>query len=138
MSEFHPDRHQTAMTADQEAMQEKSSAVTRAYQELMAPHTRAAHLMALRGKPMDETMSQQVVGMDFLMEIMEIREAVDRVKRDNEKELFQLLKENEKRLEEVSKALDDSLEQGDLDSALQQTARLQYWNRVIETIREKM
>lgn len=138
MGEFHPDRYQHSTLTDQEEMQRQSSAVTQAYQELTAPHTRAAHLMALRGKPMDETMSQQVVGMDFLLQIMEIREAVDNVKDGSDEELRILLKENEERLDAESTELEDSLEKGDLDEALKYTARLQYWNRVIQTIRGKM
>jgi molecular chaperone HscB len=138
MGEFHPDRYHNSTITDQEEMQEKSSAVTQAYQELIEPHTRAAHLMALLGKPMDETMSQQVVGMEFLMEIMEIREAVDNVKDGNDEELRILLKQNEERFDAESLELEDSLEKGDLDAALRHTARLQYWNRVIETIRGKM
>lgn len=138
MGEYHPDRFQQASAVDQDSMQEKSSAVTQAYQELLSPHTRAAHIMALRGKPMTETLSQQVVGMDFLMEIMEIREVVDNVADGSDQELHKLLAENEHRLDATCEELEKALKHGDLDDALKHTARLQYWNRVIETIREKM
>lgn len=85
---------------------------------------------------MTEDLSQQVVGMEFLMLVMEIREAVDAATGDDE--LQPLLDENYERMAETSRELERGLETGDLDYALQQTARLQYWNRVSETIREKM
>lgn len=138
MGEYHPDRNQQANLLEQELMREKSSAVTRAYQELTAAHTRAAHLMALRGKPMTESLSQQVVGMDFLMQVMEIREEIESIAAGSDQELRTLLEQNGERIEETCRAFEEALGQRDLDAALKHTARLQYWNRVTETIREKM
>ena len=138
MGQYHPDRNRQATAVKQESMQEKSSAVTQAYEELSSPHTRAAHLMALRGKPMDENLSQQVVGMDFLMQVMEIREEIENVTAGSDDELRTLLDQNAQRMQETCRAFEEALENDDLDSALRYTARLQYWNRVTETIREKM
>lgn len=138
MGEFHPDRNRQANRVQQELMREKSSAVTQAYQELTSDHTRAAHLMALRGKPMTESISQQVVGMDFLMQVMEIREEIEDISTGSDFELRMLLEQNEERMKETCRAFQEALEQDDLESALKYTARLQYWNRVTETIREKM
>ena len=136
MGEYHPDRNQQANQLEQDLMREKSSAVTRAYQELTAAHTRAAHLMALRGKPMTESLSQQVVGMEFLMQVMAIREEIESISSDQD--LRKLLQENDERMVDTCRAFEEALEQGDLDAALKHTARLQYWNRVAESIREKM
>eukprot|EP00977_Amphora_coffeiformis_P005969 scaffold1271_cov167-Amphora_coffeaeformis.AAC.4 len=138
MNEYHPDRNRQSAADEQDEMRDKSSAVTQAYQELTSPHTRAAHLMALRGKPMDETLSQSVVGMEFLMQVMEVREEVENVEPGSDEGLRPLLAENEKRIAETCHDLENAHEIGDLDRALQLTARLQYWNRVTETIREKM
>ena len=138
MNEYHPDRNRQSAADEQDEMRDKSSAVTQAYQELTSPHKRAAHLMALRGKPMDETLSQNVVGMEFLMQVMEVREEVDNVEPGSDEGLRPLLAENEKRIAETCNDLEKAHEIGDLDRALQLTARLQYWNRVTETIREKM
>lgn len=124
--------------AEQERMQERSSHVTQAYQQLTSPHTRAAHLMTLRGKPMTETASQEIVGTEFLMQIMEIREAVENVMAGSDDELKALLQENEARIADTCREFEQALDHGNLDNALQQTARLQYWNRVSETIKEKM
>ena len=138
MNEYHPDRNRQSSSDEQDVVQNKSSAVTQAYQELTSPHTRAAHLMALRGKPMDETLSQKVVGMEFLMQVMEVREEVENVAPGSDEILRPLLAQNEKRITETCIDLETAHETGDLDRALQLTARLQYWNRVTETIREKM
>jgi molecular chaperone HscB len=138
MSEYHPDRNHHLKSDEQAELLEKCSAVTRAYEELTATHTRAAHLMALLGKPMTESLSQKAVGMEFLMSVMEIREAIDDVSAGSDELLRPFLDENTRRTEATSLALEDALEKEDLDLALQLTARLQYWNRVSETIREKM
>ena len=138
MGEYHPDRNRQANRVEQEIMREKSSAVTQAYQELTAAHTRAAHLMTLRGKPMTESISQQVVGMDFLMQVMAIREEIDDISTGSDFELRLLLEQNDERMKETCRAFQEALEQEDLESALKYAARLQYWNRVTETIREKM
>ena len=127
-----------ASALEQEDMREKSSAVTQAYQELSSAHSRATHLMMLRGKPMTETLSQELVGMEFLMQVMEIREAVDDIADGRDEALRPLHDENDERIAETCRLLEEALESGDLDAALQQTARLQYWNRVEETIREKI
>lgn len=138
MGEYHPDRNRQANRVEQEKMREKSSAVTQAYHELTAAHTRAAHLMTLRGKPMTESISQQVVGMDFLMQVMEIREEIEDINSGSDFELRKLLEQNDERMKETCRSFQEALEQEDLESALKYTARLQYWNRVTETIREKM
>lgn len=138
MGEYHPDRNRQSAQLEQDIMQEKSSAVTQAYQEVTAPHTRAAHLMALRGKPMTETLSQQVVGMDFLMQVMEVREEIENLSAGSDPELGALLEQNSQRMQETCQAFEEALDKNDLDAALKYTARLQYWNRVTETIREKM
>lgn len=138
MNEYHPDRNRQLSPDEQEEMGDKSSAVTQAYQELTSPHTRASHLMAVRGKPMNETLSQEAVGMDFLMQVMEIREEVDSVETGSDEALRNLLASNEQKIAETCTELETAHESGDLDRALQLTAQLQYWNRVTETIREKM
>lgn len=55
MTELHPDRHTLKSQQEQDFFRNKASEVTRAYTILSAPHERAAHLMQLAGKPMDES-----------------------------------------------------------------------------------
>lgn len=158
MSRHHPDRnyHRGLLVSsttpdddddepqkeDEDGQQTSSADISRAYEELAAPHTRAAHLMALRGRPVTESLSQSVVGTEFLLQIMEIRERVDELASgggsDDDDDFRPLLQENDDRIAETCRELENALEKNDLDRALEMTARLQYWNRVTETIRGKM
>lgn len=75
----------------------KASSITHAYQILKEPHTRAIHLLELLGHPIEEQednknrnvdesnnnnsslSSSFLVGLDFLMHVMEIRERIDEI-----------------------------------------------------------
>lgn len=57
MTELHPDRHTLKPTDEQERLNNEASKVSRAYDVLRNPHTRATHLLELLGRPMDETVS---------------------------------------------------------------------------------
>ena len=73
------------------------------------------------------------------MEIINIREAIDECGANNDKEIRRLLKDNAERMDKVQRKLTDAFETThDLERALKLTAELQYWNRVQETLREKV
>ena len=139
MEEHHPDKQQHNGNDNQHRFQ-KASSITRAYDRLRRKHTRATHLMELLGKPMEESSSGMLVGQEFLMQIMELRQAVEDAAAvndhaDREALLRPLWEENKRRIQETCERLDQVIESGDLETALELTARLQYWNRMDETIR---
>lgn len=136
MIDYHPDKHTAKSADDQEELEQQASAVTRAYQTLKQPHTRAVHLLDVVGHPTEEAASGELVGGEFLMEIMEIREEIQATLGDEA--LRKLLHENQARIDETCVELAEAFDENDLDKALELTARLQYWNRIDETIREKM
>ena len=136
MSEYHPDRHGSKSLKEQEELEHKASAVARAYDTLKRPHERATHLLEILGRPMEEASTGDLVGSEFLMNIMEIRSAVEYTEGDEN--LKGLLEENEKRIQANNEELAKAFEDRDLEKALELTARLQYFNRVDETIKEKM
>jgi molecular chaperone HscB len=130
MAEHHPDKD------PQNSDGKEAAIVTRAYDLLRHKHTRATHLLEVLGRPLEESSTSSIVGSGFLFEIMELREAVDCT--DTDEALRPLWKENQVRIGENCKALSEAIDREDLDEALQLTARLQYWNRIDETIRDKM
>lgn len=137
MNTAHPDRHTSKSPEDRQALEQQASAVTAAYQRLKTAHTRAAHLLELHGHAMEETRSgTNVVGGDFLMEIMELRESIQNMADDET--LRAAMQENQKRLQVTCEDLAAAINAQDFEQARELTARLQYWNRVEETIREKM
>lgn len=66
---------------------------------------------------------------------MEIREAIDEA--SGQHEVKRLLNEIQEEMQATSLKLADAFESDDLETALTLTAELQYWNRCIETLREK-
>jgi molecular chaperone HscB len=136
MIDFHPDKHSLKNSEEQDAFEKQASAVTRAYDTLKHPHTRATHLLEMLGHPMEDQAKGELVGPGFLMEIMEVRESIDSTIGDNA--LRPLLLENQKRIEETSELLSRAFEQTSMEKALELTAQIQYFTRIDETIREKM
>lgn len=141
MKDYHPDKHHRhSFTADKSAtsdeLEHKASIVTRAYDTLKDPHTRAVHLLEVLGKPLSEVASGELVGSEFLMHIMEIRESIQYCRDD--RLLKSLLKGNQMRVDQTCDELSRAFESHNYDKALEETARLQYWHRIDETIREKI
>lgn len=151
MVEVHPDKNQSKSAEEKALLEERASQITHAYQVLKLPHTRALHSLELIGSPIEEhTSSARLVGPEFLMEIMEFRESIDRLPAayegaDDEslQDLHALLDYAQERIQHILEGLDQALFQPgdsvtDADQALKLTAQLQYWNRIEETIREKL
>jgi Fe-S protein assembly co-chaperone HscB len=135
MKEFHPDKHAGKALQEREFIDMKAKQVTQAFQELKDPHTRATHLLGLLGNPMEETSNIDLVGNEFLMDVMEIRESIVATPAANFEPLW---KETKYKIQQVCEELDDAFEQEDNEKALRLSAMLQYWHRIEETIHEKM
>ena len=72
----------------------------------------------------------------FLMEVMEMREEVEHASTDNE--LRPLLQTCKTQQSELCEELAKSFREEHIEDAKHQTAKLQYWNRIEETIVDKI
>jgi molecular chaperone HscB len=160
MRQHHPDRqqHNTPPTEvlrdiggdnddDGGNDHDHASIITHAYHTLRKPHTRAMYLLTLVGKPIDETSgAARLVGPEFLMTIMEWREMIDGIPSvadsgggDQVMEELELrLDETREEMEGILAQLDVAFQDDDFDQAMKLVAQLQYWNRIEETIVEKL
>ncbi|GKY97001.1 hypothetical protein MPSEU_000658900 [Mayamaea pseudoterrestris] len=147
MTQHHPDkfRHQENAAGDAADNQDYASLVTLAYDTLKRPHTRAQHLLALEtGIDMENDHQVQehsenimtTLPPETLMHVMELRESIDATTAPAA--LQSLLEENENRMQDTSLALEQAFHEKDYDNATLLTAQMQYWNRIHETIRDKM
>lgn len=136
MKILHPDKHTLKSLEKQESTAKLASEVTRGYEVLKDDYERSLHLLELNGNKMDEDISGDILGHDFLMNIMEIREQTDGT--DDVTELKKLLAENQGRIDETCEELAIAFGNDDLDEAKRLAAKLQYWNRIRETILEKI
>lgn len=75
---LHPDKFASAADAERRWSMQAASFVNEAYQTLSRPLKRASYMLSLNGISLDEETDTQMSPM-FLMEQMELREALDEV-----------------------------------------------------------
>ena len=145
MGELHPDKHTIKSIDEKQFIDDQASRVTHAYQILKFPHERAVHLLELVNHPMEETSKGNLVGNMFLMEMMEFRETIDSIVNDKNdddsvkhKKLQEMLHKAEQEIDSLCNELDAAFHDESYDNAIELTAKLQYWNRIEETINEKL
>lgn len=80
-NEMHPDRYANADEAEKLRAVQQSSLLNQAYDTLRSPLQRAGYLLTLQGCDIEQV-SQQDLGMDLLLEQMQLREALDELPRD--------------------------------------------------------
>lgn len=174
MAVLHPDKHHLKPPDEQEELRQQASQVTQAYQIVKDIPARATHMLQLLGRiesdavddkndTEDDSTSKRTRGMEdstlhdllgessqqtsmmLLMEVMELREAIEEATGDEA--LQELLEDNMARMDDVYQELthtfstknkDGTARTPDLDRALECTVMMQYYSRIDETIREKM
>lgn len=124
----HPDR----ASADKQRQAEALSArINEAYKTLQDPLRRARYLLAQQGIDAEDE-SAQITDNALLMEVMEAREAVDEV--EDEEGLASIREENDGRIGESVKVLEECFAKGDFEAATQEAIRLRYWSNIAESI----
>ena len=149
MNELHPDKHSNNISGksldELQQIEDQASQVTQAYQILKYPHERAMHLLELVEHPMDETSNGNLVGGAFLMEMMELRESIDNLvvndtdgNCSNREKLQELILHIKDEITKLCEEFDNAFQEQNYQKAIELTAKLQYWNRIEETINEKL
>lgn len=131
MKKLHPDVNTNSFDDD------TASAVTHAYDTLRRPHLRASHLMALLGHPLAEG-SNESVTPEFLMNMMEWREQAANVDHGEDAKIREILQQATSEMEKTGVTLQNAVDNGDFKTAHRCTGELQYWNRLIETLRDAL
>jgi len=135
MTEYHPDRHVSSTEDEQRIKASIATNVTRAYSVIEDPLSRALHLLELHGEAIGES-DNSIVDNNLLLEIMEVREEIEHVSSDDE--LKPILQSCQKQQSEICQELANAFREKRMNDARSETAKLQYWNRIEETILEKM
>lgn len=133
---LHPDRHAARGAAERRLALEKMIEVNDAYRVLRDPLRRAAYLLSLRGYELGESNGSKYLPPNFLMEVMETREAFDEARAARDVERVGRLKERtQKERAEALEALDAAFEKGDDEAAAAQVSIMRYLDRFLSDIR---
>mmetsp|Transcript_6433 Transcript_6433/g.9420 ORF Transcript_6433/g.9420 Transcript_6433/m.9420 type:complete len:206 (-) Transcript_6433:127-744(-) len=136
MKEMHPDKHTLKPLEERELVAEKTSEMTMAYNMLKDDYERALHLLELKGHPIEDNLSGNILGAEFLMQVMSIREEVEESK--SNEDLSRQLQENKIRISEAVEDLAAAFDQDDFHKAKCAAVSLNYWKRIEETVKDKM
>jgi len=125
----HPDRFVNATDAEKRVAMQWATRANEAYQTLRNPQKRAQYLCEINGVDL-QTESNTAMPMDFLMEQMELREALDDARGDRDAAALdaidaRLRGERKSRLVQVGQLLDA----GDFQQAAQGVRALMFLDR---------
>lgn len=125
--EAHPDKFAAQGAAAQRVALQWSVRINEAYQRLRDPLKRAAYLCELRGCPIN-AQDNTAMPADFLMEQMELREALEAAAGEDELDVLaqRLATARRQMLERIRQLLD---EEGDAAAAAQQVRALMFLER---------
>lgn len=124
----HPDLAPEGQKRQAEAL---SSRINEAYKTLQDPLKRAQYLLSLQGIDVEDE-SAKLSENALLMEVMEAREAVEEVER--EEDLTSIRAENDERIADSVGRLEVMFAQGKMEGAAQEAIRLRYWKNIEESI----
>lgn len=125
----HPDRHSGADKAKAEGT---SALINEAYKTLQDPLRRAQYLLSLRGIDVAEDERLKVEDPELLMEVLEVREAIEAAQEENE--LEGMKRKNDRNIERSESILDQAFKNEDIEGAKDEAVRLRYWTNIKESL----
>ena len=125
----HPDLHPQQ---DKKKAEATSARINEAYKTLQSPLHRAQYLLSHRGIETAEDETAKVDDPELLMEVLEARERIEEA--EEEEDLIQMKEENEVRIQESIKALEQAFAEDNMELAKGETVKLRYWMNISESI----
>lgn len=137
MSKLHPDVQQSqASSQDNDTSLLSATDVTRAYEVLKHPYTRAVHLLELVQKQSPHTTATTSLDQEFYKNIMDLREEIEMASQDED--IRRLLKENKERKMDTLQKLTQAFSNQNYDQAQRLVAELRYWETCEEILQDKL
>lgn len=125
----HPDLHPPENKNKAQAL---SARINEAFKTLQSPLLRAQYLLSLRGIDIHEDETAKVEDPELLMEVLDARERIEEAQ--EESELEEMKVENDARVENSVKLLEEAFEKDDVDGAKSEAVRLRYWINIKESL----
>ncbi|RAH47002.1 J-type chaperone JAC1 [Aspergillus brunneoviolaceus CBS 621.78] len=136
---IHPDKYPSGPQKQQaEAL---SARINEAYRTLLDPLQRAQYLLReMHGIDVtaEDGATKHALDPQTLMEVMEVQETIEEVGADEgaEETIRELQRENEQRVRECVRALEEAFDGGDIEKARTECVKLRFWYSVGEGLRE--
>ncbi|KOB69586.1 Co-chaperone protein HscB, mitochondrial [Operophtera brumata] len=122
---LHPDKYANRKHEEQEISEKYSSLVNEAYKTLLEPLSRGIYMLELRGRNLPENTE---VDQEFLMDIMEKNEEVERA--TTEEEIMSLNQENKAIISKLQKELSKAFFVGDLRTVVRLLSHMKYYSSI--------
>lgn len=134
-SEVHPDRFANAHESEKLRAVQLSSYLNEAYETLKSPLRRAAYLLSLHGRDVEQV-DQADLSMELLLQQIQLREKLDEMPKDESalESLEEFRLETQAKLEEQQKLFAENIKHKNFDSAKRIYHRLQFLNKLISEI----
>ncbi|CAK6959765.1 iron-sulfur cluster co-chaperone protein HscB [Scomber scombrus] len=132
---LHPDNFSQKSVKEQEYSEHQSALVNKAYTTLLKPLSRGLYMLDLEGMSIEEGTS---FGGDpqFLMEVMEINEALDGAQ--TSEEANKIGQDTKGKLADLTEQIDAALRKGELQTAKALLAQMKYFANIDEKVKEKL
>ncbi|XP_061585841.1 iron-sulfur cluster co-chaperone protein HscB [Cololabis saira] len=132
---LHPDNFSQRSAKEQEYSESQSALVNKAYRTLLKPLSRGLYMLELEGMRLEEG-TDSGADPNFLMELMEINEAVDEAQ--TPEEATKIGRDTKVKLAGLTDQIDAALHEGDLHAAKALLVQMKYFANIEEKVKEKL
>ncbi|CAJ1069517.1 iron-sulfur cluster co-chaperone protein HscB [Xyrichtys novacula] len=132
---LHPDNFSQKSAKEQEYSESQSALVNKAYKTLLKPLSRGLYMLELQGMRIEEG-TDSGADSEFLMELMEINEALDEAQSPEQAE--RIGRDMKEKLAELTEEIDAALLKGELQGAKALLAQMKYYANIEEKVKEKL
>lgn len=132
---LHPDNFSQKSAKEQEYSESQSALVNKAYKTLLKPLSRGLYMLELQGMQLEEG-TDSGADSDFLMELMEINEALDEAQ--TPEDANKIGQDTKGKLAELTEQIDAALRKGELQAAKALLGQMKYYANIDEKVKEKL
>ena len=134
---YHPDRHVTTSEQEKRLSVQMASWVNQAYETLRDPVKRSRYLLEISGASLPDD-SATTADTAFLMEQIELREAVDACRQgeDAVERSEAVAIELQHRANDLARDFVESFEAGEIEAAIDASRKMQFVQRIPQQLRE--
>ncbi|XP_008283614.1 iron-sulfur cluster co-chaperone protein HscB [Stegastes partitus] len=132
---LHPDNFSQKSAKEQEYSESQSALVNKAYKTLLKPLSRGLYMLELQGMQLEEG-TDSGADSHFLMELMEINEALDEAQ--TPEEANKIGQDTKGKLAELTEQIDAALRKGELQAAKALLGQMKYYANIDEKVKEKL